>query len=81
MIFHMKTTLIISDHLFAGIKALAAKRRRTLSNTVESLLRSGMEREAVKPARKISPLPTYQAGRCFVDVSNREALYNLMEKK
>ena len=77
----MKTTLIIADTLFTRIKGLAASRRRTLSDVVESLLRIGIEKEAAKPRRPLPPLPEYEAGRCFADLSNRETLYRLMEKK
>lgn len=76
----MKTTLIISDNIMPQIKALAAKNRQTLSKTVEALLRSGLENRNM-PFKKPSPLPEYEMGRCLVDISDRDRLYQVMERK
>lgn len=74
----MKTTLIISDKIMPHIKAMAAQKRQTLSQMVEELLRKGLQ--SGRPAKKtLPPLPEYEAGRCFVDLANRDQLYRAME--
>lgn len=74
----MKTTLIISDKIMPQIKAMAAKKRQTLSQMVEELLRKGLQSQ--RPAKsKLPPLPEYEAGKCFVDISDRDQLYRVME--
>ncbi|HMD95802.1 MAG TPA: hypothetical protein VKM93_00520 [Terriglobia bacterium] len=73
----MKTTLIIPDPVFRDLKRQAAKRGTTLSELAAELLRKGLT-ERPKPAR-LPPLPSFDAGRPLVDVSNREALYDFLE--
>lgn len=76
----MKTTLIISDKLMPQIKALAAKRRQTLSETVEALLRNGLKQKPQKN-NSLPLLPEYEVGECLVDISDRDQLYQAMEGK
>jgi plasmid stability protein len=77
MIFRMKTTLLIPDHLVRELKKRAAERGQTLSAVVAETLRRGLEaRERGKPLR---PLRTYRMGRPKVDVADRDALYREME--
>ncbi|MBI2981312.1 MAG: hypothetical protein HYY44_03280 [Deltaproteobacteria bacterium] len=77
----MKTTLVINDLFFRRIKAIAAKKRKTLSEVVESLLRLGLAQEGQTGRTSLSKLPEYKAGRCRVEISDRDALYQVMEKK
>jgi hypothetical protein len=74
----MKTTLIIDDRVMLRLKQEAAQRGCTMSELVETALRLLLE-----PARKrrpLPPLPVYDGGAFLVDVSDRDALYRVMEE-
>jgi hypothetical protein len=73
----MKTTLSIDDRVMAQLKREAARQGRTMSELVETALR--MLFQARKPAADLPPLPTMKSGGAFVDVADREALYQAME--
>lgn len=77
MVFHMKTTLQIDDTVMAQLKREAARQGRTMSDLVETALRSFF-RAQKKPAQ-LSPLPTFKSGGPLVDIADREALYQAME--
>jgi hypothetical protein len=77
-IFHMKTTLIIPDHLMREIRRRAAERGETLSEVVAEALRRGLD-EPRAPA-SLPPLPSHRMGRPRVDLHDRNALYRLMEE-
>lgn len=77
MVFHMKTTLNISDATMLEVKREAVRRRQTMSELVESALRA-----AVKPGPRkapLPPLPVFSGGGLKVNVANRDALYSVME--
>jgi hypothetical protein len=78
MVFHMKTTLMIPDALMRRLKREAARQRTTVSALVEQALRLLLEDERHAPP---PPLPRFHGGRPRVDVSNREALYETMERE
>ncbi len=80
MIFHMKTTLIIPDHLVRELKRRAAQRGQTLSAVVAEVIRIGLDDAGVGGAA-IEPLPTHRMGRARVDVSDRESLYRAMGER
>lgn len=76
MVFHMKTTLNISDVIMRAVKGEAALRGQTISKVVESALRG-----VVEPPRQeinLPPLPEFSSGGTQVNVANREALYEIM---
>lgn len=79
MVFHMKTTLIIPDPLLRRLKREAARQRTTVSALVERALRLLLEEEEAPP-RSLAPLPRFHGGLPRVDVANREALYEAMER-
>ena len=76
MVFHMKTTLNISDVTMRAVKREAARRRQTMSAMVEAALRTIVEPEQRKI--KLPPLPEFGSGGLRVDVANRDALCNTM---
>ena len=78
MVFHMKTTLTLPDALMRQLKQEAARRRTTMSELVERALRELLA--GTRPSTEVRPLPTFDAGRAHVDVANREALYEVMER-
>ena len=79
MVSHMKTTLNIPDPLMARLKREAARQGRTMSELVETALR--MLFESQKEEVDLPPLPTFHGGGELVDISDREALYDVMERR
>jgi plasmid stability protein len=77
MVFHMKTTLNIDDTLMAQLKREAARQGRTMSELVETALRNLLRSQ--KEAPELSPLPVFHSGGAFVDIADRDALYQAME--
>jgi len=77
MVSHMKTTLNIDDTVMAQLKREAARQGRTMSELVETALRNLFR--AQKKRAEIAPLPTFHGGGAFVEVADREALYQAME--
>jgi hypothetical protein len=79
MVFHMKTTLVIDDTVLKRLRREAARQGRTISELVEAALRQFLAR---RPARGALPdLPTFDSGGAYVDVADREALYQAMERR
>lgn len=77
MIFHMKTTLIIPDHLMRELKRRAARRGQTLSAVVAEVVRRGLEEPDW--TQDLTPLPVHRLGRPRVNVADRDALDRAME--
>jgi hypothetical protein len=72
----MKTTLNIDDNVMARLKREAAEQGRTMSEIVETALRTLFRSQ--KARHDLPPLPTFHSGGALVDVSDREALYEAM---
>ena len=78
MVFHMKTTLCISDATKRAVKREAARRGQTMSELVESALR-----QALRPKRepaKLPPLPVHSCGGSAVNIADRNAVIDAMEQ-
>ena len=78
MVFHMKTTLVIDDHIMKRLKIEAARQGKTISELVETALRQLLEAPRSKTT-KLPPLPSYKLGGALVDIADRDALYQAME--
>lgn len=76
MVFHMKTTLSISDATMRAVKREAARRGQTMSELIESAIRQALGQP--KAAVKLPPLPSFASGGSRVDVSDRSSLYDAM---
>jgi hypothetical protein len=74
----MKTTLQIDEGVMARLKTEAARRGRTMSDLVETALRLFLRRRP--SARRPKPLPTFRSGGTLVDVADREALHQAMDR-
>jgi predicted transcriptional regulator len=74
----MKTTLVIDDKVLARLRQEAARQGRTISELVEAALRQFLERRK-EPAPQLSELPTFDSGGAYVDIADREALYQAIE--
>jgi plasmid stability protein len=79
MVFHMKTTLNIADSVMRRLKQEAARQGRTMSDLVEAALRTMFE--GSNQDVDLPPLPTFHGGSERVDISDREALYDLMGRR
>lgn len=77
MVFHMKTTLNIDDAVMARLKREAVRQGRTMSELVETALRSLFQSQ--KKTAPLAPLPSFKSGGAFVDPADRDALYQAME--
>lgn len=78
MVRRMKTTLNIDDGVMTRLKAEAQRQGRTMSQLVEIALRMLLDRK--EPPPELPTMPSFAMGPARVDVSNREALYDLMDK-
>ena len=77
MVFHMKTTLTIDASVMARLKRESVRQGRTMSELVETALRS-LFRER-KSQAELPPLPSFDSGGHLVDIADRDALYQAME--
>jgi Ribbon-helix-helix protein, copG family len=73
----MKATLNIDKTVMAQLKREAARQGRTMSELVESALRSLFR--AQKKSDVLPPLPVFHSGGAVADVADRDALYQAME--
>lgn len=75
----MRTTLVIPDAVYRKLKRKAAETGKTISGLATELIRRGLAEE---PERvELPPLPTFDAGPPLVDVSDREALFELFDRE
>jgi hypothetical protein len=78
MVCHMKTTLNIDDTVMAKLKREAAKRGQTMGEIVETALRTFLQ---AKPSNDpLPPLPRGNLGEAAVDIANRNALYDFLDR-
>lgn len=78
MVFHMKTTLNISDSVMRDLKREAARTGTTVTKLVESALRLSLRVKCQN--HELPPLPEFSSGGTRVDVANRDMLYDVMER-
>lgn len=76
MVIRMKTTLNISDVTMREVKREAVRRRQTMSEMVEAALRTMVE--PTRREAKLPPLPEFSSGGLRVNVTSREALYEVI---
>jgi hypothetical protein len=75
----MKATLNIDDKVMADLKREAARQGRAMSELVETALRLLLKSQCSRT--KIKPLPTFDGGGELVDIADRNALYDAMERR
>jgi len=78
MVSHMKTTLTISDVTMRQLKREAARQGRTMSELVEAALRTLLQPRDT--GTELPPLPDFSTGGARVNIANRDALYEVMER-
>ena len=79
MVFHMKTTLVIDDAIMKRLRHEAIHQGRTMSDLVETALRLLLR--STRERRPLSELPRFDGGGGLVDIANRDALYDAMERR
>lgn len=77
MVSHMKTTLNIDDSVMNQLKQEAARQGRTMSELVETALRTLLR--STRRRTRLDPLPSFHSGGALVDIADRDALYQAME--
>jgi hypothetical protein len=76
-----RTTLALDERIYERIKAKARREHRHFQDCANDLLRLGLGAEATRARVKPKPLPVLHGGRLLVDVADREALYDVMERE
>jgi hypothetical protein len=79
MVFHMRATLLTPDPVHRDLKRYAAKRGATISEAATEMLRNGLAR--LPKQIRLLTLPSFSVGRPRVDVANREALLDLLDRE
>lgn len=76
----IKTTILLPDTIMYRLKKMSSQKRCTISSLVEVALRTLIENDKnLKNETSLPHLPNWDMGQAHVDVSNRDALYDLME--
>lgn len=75
----MKTTLVLPDPLVARLKAEAAARDTTMSEVVAEALHRMLDAPPAVPTGY--RIPVHDLGVPAVDIANREALYDFLDRE
>jgi hypothetical protein len=73
-----RTTLVLEDACIDGVRELARREGRQISEVVNQLLSEGLQRRKRK-TRKALSLPSFSMGRPRVNLGDRNALEALMD--
>lgn len=80
MIVCMKrTTLILQEGCLEGVKNLARKQNRTMSDVVNEILAEGIQKRSFVAA-PVFDLPIFEMGEAKVNLGDRDALEAAMEE-
>lgn len=75
---HEATTLVLEDACIDGVRELARRERRAMSEVVNEMLAEGLLRRKEAERRARVELPVYSMGRPRVNLVDRNALEALM---
>src|SRR6267143_688639 len=81
MVCHMKTTLNIDDTVMTRLRQEAARQRKTMSELVEAALRQLFHERRSAKKKKLPALPTFNSGGFLVDIADRDALYDVLDRE
>ena len=76
-----RTTLVLEDSNYYGIKKLSQEERRDMTAVVNEFLREGLARRCAHKAVEPAPLPVFHLGVPRVDLADRDALEQAMEDR
>jgi hypothetical protein len=74
-----RTTLILEDACMEGVRELARRENRTISEVVNELLTDGLHRRRAGKRKRAFQLTTFSMGRPRVNLGDRNALEALMD--
>lgn len=80
MVIHMKTTLNIDDSVMQRLREEAARQGKTMSELVEAGLRRVLEEPGQETNQIREPLPQWRSGGAYIDVADRDALYDRTDR-
>ncbi len=81
MVKRMKTTMNLDEELLRATKRLAAERGVTVTSIVEDALRHALDAARDHPPYVFEPTIVHGRRPPAVDVSDREALYDLLDSE
>ena len=73
-----RTTLILEDGCLEGVKNLARKESRTMSEVVNEILAEGIQKRQAGATIEFD-LPIFEMGEARVNLGDRDALEAVME--
>lgn len=76
----MKTTLNIDDSVMQRLREEAARQGKTMSELVEAGLRRLLDEPEQEVNYVCEPLPQWRSGGAYVDVADRDALNERMDR-
>jgi hypothetical protein len=74
-----RTTLVLEDACMDGVRELARRERRQISEVVNQFLTEGLQRRRNAERREPLELPSFAMGRPRVNLGDRNALEALMD--
>ncbi|MSP22916.1 MAG: hypothetical protein EXR66_07905 [Dehalococcoidia bacterium] len=74
-----KTTLNIDEAVMRRLKEEAARRGETMSSLVETAIWRLLDAPKERP--ELPPLPSWDMGGSLVDVSDRRAVYEVLDRE
>jgi len=77
----LKTTLNIDDTVMDRLWREAARQGKTMSELVEAALRLLFHSAQQSKKKKLRPLPTFHGGEPRVDIADRNALYDILDRE
>jgi predicted transcriptional regulator len=80
MVFYMKMTIDIDDSVMHRVREEAARRGRTVSELVEEGLRRVLDEPELDADGVRELLPQWRSGGARVDVADRDALHERMDR-
>ncbi len=75
-----RTTVALDDRIYERVRDLARRSGRTFQECANELLRAGLD-AATRSATRRKPLPVFDFGEPAVDLADRDALYELMDRE
>lgn len=81
MLSHMhRTTITMPDTLFDRVKRLALSEHMTLKEAVAALLKRGLDVMGTPQRHKALPKLPIHRGKALLDISDRDALYRVLDE-
>jgi hypothetical protein len=74
-----RTTLVLEDACIEGVRELARKQGRDMSEVVNKLLAEGLHRRSRALRRNAFTLPVFRMGQARVNLGDRDALEAALE--